>query len=506
MEIYLGRTWGIKVLKLRGHMFPDEGPVLQRYLDHLLEESDEFIWDLSEVAEGNFRKTVHVLVEGIARVRMKRLPVVVLSPPDALRAVLKELGVWDVLLVAEEEKEALIHLFEKMEKRYDDLFFEMLVREGYVEKDTLEEVLKEYHESGGKIPIDQLLLERGYVTVDDIIEVMARRRSFLGEILVEYGYITRGQLEFILDEQSRTGEKLGTLLKKYGYVSEEELLDAIALQYKKKLEIADRSRKGLSERELFNYLASNNYVVVFDAMERIVESGNVAAVCAELEREDIATTRYLLRILGSMQEKSAAHAVIPFLDSHDDHVVDEALWALVRLTGQAIPPSRSGKWRRWVKWNLPSSIPERVTVHDPGVDTDEEFFDLIFDGTISPSQVIVTYETGKMEWQGGKTSLLLTLEGEGVVKKNTRGAVELTRGQVPEFQSRELVEILQQTKFWTLHSRAAEVEVSEPRTELALQVPGKYRRAVFYRPTEMYGNIALMRIENMIKLVIKMLG
>jgi len=57
-----------------------------------------------------------------------------------------------------------------------------------------------------------------------------KRGLKLGEILLNYGFITETELKLALEEQSRTGEKLGEILIRLGLVTEEEVSFAIAHQ------------------------------------------------------------------------------------------------------------------------------------------------------------------------------------------------------------------------------------------------------------------------------------
>ncbi|MDI6851750.1 MAG: GspE/PulE family protein [bacterium] len=63
-----------------------------------------------------------------------------------------------------------------------------------------------------------MLIERG------------KRALKLGEILLNYGFLTETELKLALEEQARTGEKLGEILLRLGLVTEEEISYAIAHQ------------------------------------------------------------------------------------------------------------------------------------------------------------------------------------------------------------------------------------------------------------------------------------
>ncbi len=59
---------------------------------------------------------------------------------------------------------------------------------------------------------------------------MALKRRFLGEMLIEAGYITRGQLEEALQIQKETNRRLGDILKERRWVTEQQIIDMLEFQ------------------------------------------------------------------------------------------------------------------------------------------------------------------------------------------------------------------------------------------------------------------------------------
>ncbi len=57
-----------------------------------------------------------------------------------------------------------------------------------------------------------------------------RRKLRLGDLLVQNGLISEGQLQLALDEQKRSGAKLGRAVIDMGFVSEQKLLEALSRQ------------------------------------------------------------------------------------------------------------------------------------------------------------------------------------------------------------------------------------------------------------------------------------
>lgn len=56
------------------------------------------------------------------------------------------------------------------------------------------------------------------------------RTKRLGDMLLELGLITEGQLKEALDYQAKEKERLGTTLVKHHYITEGQLIDALRMQ------------------------------------------------------------------------------------------------------------------------------------------------------------------------------------------------------------------------------------------------------------------------------------
>lgn len=57
-----------------------------------------------------------------------------------------------------------------------------------------------------------------------------RRKVRLGDLLIQSGLISEGQLQLALDEQKRSGVKLGRAVVEMGFISEQKLLEALSRQ------------------------------------------------------------------------------------------------------------------------------------------------------------------------------------------------------------------------------------------------------------------------------------
>lgn len=68
-----------------------------------------------------------------------------------------------------------------------------------------------------------LIIQEHLGTIDNAVKISAGERQLLGALLVQSGHITSEQLEHVIAEQRRSGEKLGEVLKRFGILTERQL-------------------------------------------------------------------------------------------------------------------------------------------------------------------------------------------------------------------------------------------------------------------------------------------
>ncbi|HEY7365947.1 MAG TPA: ATPase, T2SS/T4P/T4SS family [Methylomirabilota bacterium] len=109
---------------------------------------------------------------------------------------------------------------------------ELLVAEGIITAKQLQETLALQAELDRYVLLGQLLVARKIITRKQLKSVMQlhRRRSRLGDILVNSRCITRDQLLLALAEQERTGQPVGETLVRLGHATEEEIRRALCMQ------------------------------------------------------------------------------------------------------------------------------------------------------------------------------------------------------------------------------------------------------------------------------------
>ena len=79
-----------------------------------------------------------------------------------------------------------------------------------------------------KPKLGEVLLDEGFVTEQELEEALAEQQMKLGEILLQQGSITQAQLKETLEEQSRAYKRLGVILRERGYVTDKDIQRALA--------------------------------------------------------------------------------------------------------------------------------------------------------------------------------------------------------------------------------------------------------------------------------------
>jgi hypothetical protein len=106
---------------------------------------------------------------------------------------------------------------------------EILVDEGLITRGDLESALRA-QATRPHTPIGQLLVEQGAIRREQVEAVLDKHR--LGKLLLTMGAITREQLTDALWRQMVTGRRLAEVLLKLRYIGEDQLRQALARHYR----------------------------------------------------------------------------------------------------------------------------------------------------------------------------------------------------------------------------------------------------------------------------------
>lgn len=241
----------------------------------------------------------------LTRILLKGGGVAVLGPPDAMRTSLEQLGLQTRIPVVKTESKAYEAILRMIPKRYSNAFFTLLLDQGVATAPQIQQLHAEYRQSGGATPFGTLLIQRGFVTCQRLLQLLDETEHperyqnegeeefsesldilppgieaapgpsrkapdlprysrgdqsvfvapsefhqprLLGEILIESGVITEEQLRAaVVEQQQRAdGSKIGDILIQKGLIQTSQLLDALEVQLARR----GQPRVGVSSVEM----------------------------------------------------------------------------------------------------------------------------------------------------------------------------------------------------------------------------------------------------------------
>ncbi len=280
------------------------------------------IVDLTPASPEMSHRLLACMTQLFALARLHEGHCVVIKPNDVFTDYLAKTGMEVFVNIVGSADRALPCLLARMRKRYDQAFFKMLLNRNVLTKAQLKETIDLYRGSGDSKPFGDILLEREFLTIETLLDLLAismkiapadledtvsesaaeaptvqtkqaaaeellfqtseqtdavqteappaeeafpevlppqpRRKapaslsqssefvtkSLFGEILVENGLITEGELRSALDlQRGRAGARLGDILIEQGFIDNEGVFDALRSQV--------RRRKHSDEEEPF---------------------------------------------------------------------------------------------------------------------------------------------------------------------------------------------------------------------------------------------------------------
>lgn len=153
-------------------------------------------------------------------------------------------------------------------------FGELLLDEGLVTSVQLEEALRIQRTQRTYLPLGQVLLNQGWLTRGQLTAVLRRHQKSarLGELLVRAGRITPEQLRTALAQQAQLRRPLGNTLMMLGYVTEEVMREALCAQLHINFFDLDRIQIDPALAKLVNekYAARRQVVPLFRAVQTLV--------------------------------------------------------------------------------------------------------------------------------------------------------------------------------------------------------------------------------------------
>ncbi|MDY6844419.1 MAG: hypothetical protein SVW57_10060, partial [Thermodesulfobacteriota bacterium] len=109
---------------------------------------------------------------------------------------------------------------------------ELLVHEGYITKDQLQEILSFQKKQKVYKPLGEICVELQFLSKNTLNKLLNthKKRIQLGDLLINLGLITEGQLETALKHQKSRGGKLGETLLRLGFITENSLINTLTIQ------------------------------------------------------------------------------------------------------------------------------------------------------------------------------------------------------------------------------------------------------------------------------------
>jgi len=143
----------------------------------------------------------------------------------------------------------------------------MLLEEGIINEEQLEEALEYQRGEEVPLPIGEVCINLNFLSRSDLRKLLRKYKTNiqLGELLVNMGLIDDEQLEDALQHKEITGEKLGNVLIELEYLTEEELVEAVSIQlgYPKILPSMAFIDKALLEGLSASFLKKNKSLPAF---------------------------------------------------------------------------------------------------------------------------------------------------------------------------------------------------------------------------------------------------
>jgi hypothetical protein len=171
------------------------------------------------------------------------------------------------------------------------LLGDLLIREGLVSRQQLDDALRAQAEAEEPRPIGEILVDGRVITRSQLDFVLEKyhKKYRLGDILVETNAITEEQLETALDHQKRTGQKLGAALLELNVLSERQMKEALCKQVRATFVDLDTTtvERRLSELVPREYAEQRRVLPVSQSADRLtvaMEDPADVEVIEELER------------------------------------------------------------------------------------------------------------------------------------------------------------------------------------------------------------------------------
>ncbi len=109
---------------------------------------------------------------------------------------------------------------------------ELLIQEGFVTEEQLNEAIALQSGSPTHVPLGEILIRQRILSRIELQQILKKhkRRLFIGELLVNAGYVDHDAIEKALEVQQFERKRLGAILIEHGYLTEANLITLLSTQ------------------------------------------------------------------------------------------------------------------------------------------------------------------------------------------------------------------------------------------------------------------------------------
>lgn len=413
--------------------------------------------------------------------------------------------------------------------RQKTLLGDILVETGKLQADELDHALSTQDQMGTREKLGDLLMRLGLASNEDIYEALARqfkrrkrfkkggggaaaagaaaqsssggaassaepgapaspaRSARLGEILLEQRLLSQEDLERSLQLQRQTQgrEKLGDILVRLGFVSDSDLYTALLTQYERTQggDLGGNVKDAL--QALIAKLGGRDHLVARQAMEGLRALGGpaLAVVVASLRSPSPPVRRGCAEILGDAMNFESVPVLIELLEDGVQRVRNDALWSLIRITGQNFPPGNPAAWSEWWRAQDPTRLPRApATISSHREEMARHLAKALEEG-LELAPFDIEYRAGQEDWEGGHVRMQLRGDGIANVLHLKRGEVATYVGDLGTSETQEAFRAFSSAGILFVDTARSTDDGAETRHELALRIGNRYfrRSSLYYR-------------------------
>lgn len=109
---------------------------------------------------------------------------------------------------------------------------EFFIAEGLLTEEGLEQALHEQKTMESRLPIGEVCVRLKLVSRSDLRMILRKHMGHIpiGQLLVNMGIVTEGQVDMALETQKRVKKRLGDVLIGAGFLNEDQLVNALSIQ------------------------------------------------------------------------------------------------------------------------------------------------------------------------------------------------------------------------------------------------------------------------------------